>query len=78
MCNAIEGLGSYSSNKMDAFIYFTHFIDNFDEAITEELRDQAMMCKYADDCTLFECIHIGSPSNLQRVLDNLQSWTEGK
>ena len=33
------------------------------------------MCKYADDCTVFECIPKGSESNLQIVLDSLQSWS---
>ena len=32
------------------------FIDDFDESIAGEFRDQAVMCKYADDCTVFECI----------------------
>ena len=33
------------------------------------------MCKYVDDCTMFECIPKGSESNLQKVLDGLQSWS---
>lgn len=56
-------------------LLFNIFIDDFDDAIPEELRDQATMCKYADDCTVFECIPKGSPSDLQRVLDNLQNWS---
>ena len=33
------------------------------------------MCKYVDNCTMFECIPKGSESNLQKVLDGLQSWS---
>ena len=32
------------------------------------------MCKYADDCTVYESVPNGCSSNMQKVLDVLQSW----
>ena len=32
------------------------------------------MCKYADDCTIYESVPSGCSSNMQKVLVGLQSW----
>ena len=49
-------------------------IDDSEDAIPSELRNQVCVCKYADDCTVFIKIQRGRESKIQAVLDNLQRW----
>ena len=54
-------------------LLFSIFIDDFDDFIPVEM-ERVRMCKYADDCTVYESVPSGCSSNMQKVLDGLQSW----
>ena len=57
-------------------LLFNIHIDDIEDAIPSELRDQVRVCKYADDCTVFVKIQRGSESKMQAVLDSLQRWAD--
>ena len=57
-------------------LLFNIHIDDIEDAIPSELRDQVRVCKYADDCTVFMKIQRGSESKMQAVLDSLQRWAD--
>ena len=57
-------------------LLFNIHIDNIEDAIPNERRDQVRVCKYADDCTVFMKIQRGSESKMQAVLDSLQRWAD--
>ena len=54
-------------------LLFSIFIDDFDHFIPVEM-ERVRMCEYADDCTVYESAPNGCSSNMQKVLDGLQSW----
>ena len=57
-------------------LLFNINIDDIEDAIPSELRDQMRVCKHADDCTVFMKIQRGSESKMQAVLDSLQRWAD--
>ena len=47
----------------------------FSVARNSDIRDSISVCKYADDCTLYEAIPSNEASQLQLVLDSLITWS---
>ena len=52
---------------------FNIHIDDLDAYVPEEL--EVSTHKYADDCTQSECIMKRKCSNMQKVLDSVQNWS---
>ncbi|CAB3976672.1 Hypothetical predicted protein [Paramuricea clavata] len=52
---------------------FNIHIDDLDTSVPEDL--EVSTYKYADDCTQSECIMKGECSNMQKLLDSVQNWS---
>ena len=53
---------------------FNIHIDDLDASVPEGL--EVSTYKYADDCTQSECIMKGERSNMQKILDSVQNWSD--
>ena len=53
---------------------FNIHIDDLDASVPEDL--EVSTYKYADDCTQSECIMKGESSNMQKILDSVQNWSD--
>ena len=53
---------------------FSVLVNGLEDAIPQDLRDSIGVCKYADDCTLYEAVCLSESSKTQVVFDSVQAW----
>ena len=72
--SSIEGCpaGVPQGSALSPTLFNIH-IDDLDTSVPEDL--EVTTYKYADDCTHSECIMKGECSNMQKVLDSVQNWS---